>query len=210
MKQRENTTQIPQSFAIKTIEYLNSLQECFNEEVISKIEALYLDLHEAWASHNSVYICGNGGSAANSLHIANDLHYGIGVTHKESTVPGLRVEALPANTAIMSCLANDTGYENVFSNQLVNKARKNDILLVLSGSGNSPNIIKALETGNKLCLKTHAILAFDGGACKSLARNSIHINVSDMQIAEDTQLIIGHLCMQWLNKHKPTKLIQNG
>ena len=89
----------------------------------------------------------------------------------------------------MTCLANDTGYENIFSNQLINKAKENDVLLVLSG-GNSPNIIKALEMGNKLRLKTHAILAFDGGACKELAQNSIHINVSDMQIAEDTQLVL--------------------
>ena len=202
MKQNNNIA--VQSFARKTTEYLNNLLHCFDDEVIKKIESLAEDLHGAWLKHNSVYICGNGGSAANSLHIANDLHYGIGVTQNTNTIPGLNVEALPANTAIMTCLANDTGYENIFSNQLINKAKENDVLLVLSGSGNSPNIIKALEMGNKLRLKTHAILAFDGGACKELAQNSIHINVSDMQIAEDTQLIIGHLCMQWLNKHQLT------
>ena len=150
-----------------------------------------------------VFVCGNGGSAANALHIANDLHYGIGACGPAPIIPGMRVEALPANTGIITCLANDTGYENIYANQLEVRANENDILIALSGSGNSINIVKAIETAKQLKMQSVAILAFDGGQCKNLADLAIHFPIDDMQIAEDTQLIIGHLCMQWLNSHKP-------
>ena len=77
---------------------------------------------------------------------------------------------------------------------------------MLSGSGNSPNIVKAIKIAKKLSLKSFAILAFTGGQSKEIADTTIHFPVNDMQIAEDTQLIVGHLCMQWLNSHKPKEL----
>jgi D-arabinose 5-phosphate isomerase GutQ len=81
-----------------------------------------------------------------------------------------------------------------------------DVLIALSGSGNSPNIVKALEIGNALGLLTFAILGFDGGKAKNLAQYPIHIPVQDLQIAEDLQLIIGHICMQWLCENQPNKI----
>ena len=131
------------------------------------------------------------------------MHYGIGACGPGKKQPGLRIEALPANSGVITCLANDTGYENIFSHQIEVKCRRGDILIALSGSGNSPNIIRALETANNLGVDTYAILAFNGGHCKNLAQTAIHFEVNDMQIAEDTQLVVGHLCMQWLNSHKP-------
>ena len=80
----------------------------------------------------NVYICGNGGSAANAIHIANDFHYGIGACGPGSKLPGLRIEALPSNTGVITCLANDTGYENIYAHQLEVKSQKDDILIVLS------------------------------------------------------------------------------
>ena len=82
------------------------------------------------------------------------------------------------------------------------KASEGDLLIVLSGSGNSPNVINALNVANRLKLSTHAVVAFDGGKIKNIPCNAIHAEVNDMQIAEDIQLIIGHLCMQWLTKQK--------
>ena len=124
----------------------------------------------------------------------------------------MRVEALPANTGIITCLANDTGYENIYSNQLKVRANQDDILIALSGSGNSGNIVNAIKTARDLGMRSVAILAFDGGQCKELADLSIHFPINDMQLAEDTQLIIGHLCMQWLNSHKPNQIkpLNNG
>ena len=86
----------------------------------------------------------------------------------------LAVEALPANTGIITCLANDTGYENIFSHQLKVKACQGDLLLVLSGSGNSPNVVNAIKTARENEVVSYAITAFGGGDCRLLADHSIH------------------------------------
>lgn len=186
--------------------YLHRLNSCFTEEVSDNITKLASALLDAWVNKRNVYVCGNGGSAANAIHIANDFHYGIGACGAPPEIPGLRIEALPANAGVITCLANDTGYENIFSHQLQVKARSDDILLVLSGSGNSTNVVRALEVANKIGMQTFAIVAFDGGYCKQIAKTPIHFNIIDMQIAEDTQLVVAHMCMQWLNQNKPSSL----
>ena len=78
-------------------------------------------------------------------------------------------------------------------------------MIVLSGSGNSGNVVKALEKGNQIGMETFAIVAFDGGLCKKIAKYPIHFDTNDMQIAEDLQLIVGHLCMHWLSQNKHYK-----
>ena len=191
------------AFQTTALEYLEKLHSCFKPEILEVVEKLSQDLFLAWKESRQVFICGNGGSAANAIHLANDLHYGIGACGPEPKIPGLKVEALPANTGIITCLANDTGYENIFAHQLKVKACKGDLLLVLSGSGNSPNVVNAIKTAKESGVISYAITAFSGGNCRLLADHSIHFPINDMQIAEDTQLIIGHLCMQWLNKNKP-------
>jgi D-sedoheptulose 7-phosphate isomerase len=181
--------------------YLNRLIETLACKELLKTEQLGFALLEAWRHGNSIYFCGNGGSAGNAVHLANDFIYGAGIKFGK----GLRVEALSANSAVLTCLANDIGYDQIFAEQIRVKARSGDVLVVLSGSGNSPNIVKALEIGNALGLVTFAILGFDGGKAKNLAQHPIHIPVQDMQIAEDLQLIIGHICMQWLCENHPSK-----
>jgi D-sedoheptulose 7-phosphate isomerase len=155
-------------------------------------------IKEAWQNGNTIYFCGNGGSAANAVHLANDFIYGAGKKNGR----GIRVEALSANPAVLTCLANDVGYEAIYSEQLKVKANSGDILIVLSGSGNSPNVIRALEISNSLGMKTCAILGYTGGKCKELAQLPIHFEVDDMQIAEDLQLTVGHICMQWLTDQR--------
>ena len=200
------------TFINSAFTYIDRLKGCFNKINLEAAEHLADELRQAWIDGRNVYICGNGGSAANAIHIANDLHYGIGACGPGKTLPGLRIEALPANAGVITCLANDTGYENIYSHQLEVKSQKKDILIALSGSGNSPNIIKALDTANRIGMQTFAILAFTGGKCKELAKTTIHFQINDMQIAEDTQLMVGHLCMQWLNSHKPDQIqpLSNG
>ena len=200
------------AFAEAAFSYLERLQGSFNKTNLKAIEDLSKELREAWIEGRNVFICGNGGSAANAIHIANDLHYGIGACGPGAKLPGLRIEALPANTGIITCLANDTGYDNIYAHQLETKSRRGDILIALSGSGNSPNIVKALDIANKIGVNTFAILAFTGGRSRELAKNVIHFEINDMQIAEDTQLVVGHLCMQWLNSHKPKQIqsLNNG
>ena len=192
-------------FINKASDYLSNLNNVFSNEIFSKVELLAKDLLIAWENERNVFICGNGGSAANAIHIANDLHYGIGACGSAKTIPGIKVEALSANQGVLTCLANDTGYENIYAQQLTVKAKSDDLVIVLSGSGNSPNVVNALETSKLMNLKTYAITAFNGGKCKSLCDVSIHFPIDDMQIAEDTQLIVTHICMQWLTLNKPIK-----
>ena len=191
------------SFNLRALNYLDQLNSCFSNTIINQIEILAKDLLAAWVDGRNVYICGNGGSAANAMHLANDFHYGIGACGPGPKLPGLRVEALPANAGLITCLANDTGYKNIYSHQIEVKGRPGDLLIVLSGSGNSANVVKGLETSKRMGLRSYAILAFSGGKCLDLVDVPIHFPIDDMQIAEDTQLVVGHLCMQWLNSNKP-------
>ena len=200
------STSMTSSFADYAFSYLTWLHQCFTPKNIEVVEQLAKELRQSWIDGRNVFICGNGGSAANAIHMANDLHYGIGACGPGAKLPGLRIEALPANSGVITCLANDTGYENIFSHQLQVKARAGDVLIALSGSGNSPNIVRALECANNIGIVSFAILAFNGGQCKDLATNAIHFQVDDMQVAEDTQLVVGHMCMQWLNMHKPSEM----
>ena len=199
-------TETSQGFVATSKAYLKQLNSCFTDEVLAIVEVLAADLRKAWIEGSQVFICGNGGSAANALHLANDLHYGIGACGPEPKIPGIRVEALSANTGIITCLANDTGYDNIYAHQLEVKARPEDLLIVLSGSGNSSNVVKAIDTASQIGLRSYAIVAFNGGLCKDKADQAIHFQVNDMQIAEDTQLVVGHICMQWLIANKPSTL----
>lgn len=174
--------------------YIRTLSEALHRDAMKVVPVLGAALLEAWRSGRRIYLCGNGGSAGNANHLANDLLYGVGIKFGV----GMRVEALSANPAVLTCLANDIGYEQVYSEQLRVKADPGDILIVLSGSGNSPNVVKALEMGNAKGMKTFAVLGFTGGRCKEIAQHPIHFDVDDMQVAEDLQLIVGHVCMQWL------------
>ena len=153
-------------------------------------------LWDALQSKRQVFLCGNGGSAANAMHIANDFLYGIG----KSSHAAIRVQALTANQSILTCLANDISYDEIFSYQLESLAQKDDILIALSGSGNSLNIVKAIQTAKIIGMKAFAILGYDGGRCLEIADNSIHIPINDMQISEDMQLVVGHMIMQWLSQ----------
>ena len=111
------------------------------------------------------------------------------------------MHALSANSAVLTCLANDEGYDQIYSLQLGVLARPGDVLIVYSGSGNSPNILKALDEARRIGMRSYAVLGYSGGKAKAMADVPIHVEVQDMQIAEDTQLILGHMLMQWLSQH---------
>jgi D-sedoheptulose 7-phosphate isomerase len=159
------------------------------------VEQLAHDLLDCWRTGRQVFLAGNGGSGGNANHLANDLLYPVSKTPGS----GIRVHSLSANPAILSCLANDEGYDRIFSMQLGVLAREGDVLIVLSGSGNSANIIKALEEARIIGMTSYAVLGYSGGKAKSLADVPIHFRVDDMQIAEDAQMIVGHMLLQWLH-----------
>lgn len=181
--------------------YAERLTKSLSASDWPSISLLAQEMKKRWENGNQVFFCGNGGSAANAIHLVNDFLYGIA----KSTGNGLKVKALTANSAVITCLANDVGYESVFSEQLAVLGERDDLLVVLSGSGNSPNIIKVLKQAKSMQIGTCAILGFDGGDCKRLADIVIHFPIDDMQISEDMQLIIGHMIMQWLSFNSPLK-----
>ncbi len=178
--------------------YADKLSSVLASSNWSTVGQLGKDMHECWLAGRQVFFCGNGGSAGNAIHLANDFLYGIA----KRTGAGLKVQALSANSAVMTCLANDVGYDYIYSEQLAVLAESGDLLVVLSGSGNSPNILRVLEQAESMGVKSCAILGYTGGQCKSLADFSIHFPIDDMQIAEDMQLVVGHMLMKWLYKNR--------
>ena len=177
-------------------DYKRHLFSCLDALDLSAVYKLAEDIKLSWKEEKSIFLCGNGGSAANAIHIANDLLYKTAEIYGR----GIKATALSANQAILTCLGNDVGYENIFSKQLETLGKEGDLLIVLSGSGNSANILKIIDTAKKRKIKTYAFLGFDGGRCLKLVDVPIHFAVNDMQIAEDLQLIVGHMLMQWLAK----------
>ena len=181
-------------------DYLDRLKASCDLYPLGDIKSLGETLMDCWKTGRQVFIFGNGGSAGNAIHLANDWIYGI----SKKFGSGLRVTALPANSSVMTALANDEGYDTIFSYQLAVLAKPGDVAIALSGSGNSPNIVKALEYTKSAGIKSYAILGYSGGKALALADHPIHVAVNDMQLAEDSQVIIGHLIMQWLYAARET------
>lgn len=179
-------------------DYLKRLGSAAQKIPLDAVKQLADALLGCWRDRRQLFIFGNGGSAGNAIHLANDYLYGV------SRLAGhaLRVHALPANSAVLTCLANDEGYEHIFAHQLAVLAEPGDIALAFSGSGNSPNVLRALEFCRERGVRSFAVLGYSGGKAKALADVPIHVAVDDMQVSEDLQLIVGHMLMQWLYEHR--------
>jgi D-sedoheptulose 7-phosphate isomerase len=177
--------------------YAFCLQDVLKDYDWVHVRNLAEALRVAWQEGKGVYICGNGGSAANAMHFANDLVYGVAPGNSL----GLRANALVANQSVLTCVANDIDYENVFSYQLETSGEKGDILIALSGSGNSANIINAIKKAREMGVQTFAVLGYSGGEALELVDVAIHFPINDMQIAEDCQQIVNHMVMRWLKEN---------
>lgn len=176
--------------------YARTLDSVWKNHDWSDVVLLVETLQRCWRENRQVFLCGNGGSAANAIHLANDLLYGV----DKQSGRGLRVTALPANAAVLTCLANDIAYEDIFAQQLTVLAQPGDVLLAFSGSGNSPNIVKALTRARELNMTSFAILGFTGGKALTLADHPIYFPAHDMQVSEDLQMMVGHMAMQYLSR----------
>lgn len=174
--------------------YISSLIEQIKKIDKKKINDLK-NLITKTGKKNKIFICGNGGSAANAEHVSNDLMLGINSKKK-----GLNIFCLNSNISKLTCIANDLSYEDIYSHQIDILGSRGDLLIVLSGSGNSRNIIKALKSAKKNGLNTFAILGFNGGKSKKISNNFLHFKINDMQISEDMQLIVFNLIMKSLIK----------
>lgn len=178
--------------------YTERLSAALRQLDLGAVERLARALLECWREGRQVFLIGNGGSAGNAVHLANDYIYAL----SKRIGSGIRAHALAANASIVTCLANDEGYDQVFSAQLAVMARPGDVLIAFSGSGNSPNVLRALEEARRIGMVSFAVLGFSGGRAKALADVPIHVAVDDMQVAEDLQMAVGHMIMQWLHAQR--------
>ena len=149
---------------------------------------------DCWMSDKSVFVIGNGGSATTATHIAEDLAKSTlrpEDLHDESR-KRLRVMSLTDNVGLMLAIANDMSYDQIFVQQLMNLAAEGDLLIAISGSGNSANIVAAVEWANRNGLSTFGLTGFDGGKVKSMCADGIHVDLDDMGMVESIHLTLFH------------------
>jgi D-sedoheptulose 7-phosphate isomerase len=177
--------------------YLIDLVKQIKALEIQKIDAFAKILTKKYRQKRKFFICGNGGSAANANHISNDLM--LGFTKNKIGFPFL---SLSTNIAKISCIANDIGYEKIFSNQLKILGQKNDVLIILSGSGNSKNIIDVVSQAKKMKIYTFGLIGFNGGKVKNILNSYIHFKSDDMQVCEDMQMVVMNYLMKKISNQK--------
>lgn len=183
-------------------DYRARLEEYLERE-IKVIQSMNLDsinvvmnvLEEARLNGKKIFICGNGGSAATASHFCGDFNKGV----SEKQEIKYNFECLNDNVPTMMAVSNDIGYEEIFRFPLRNKMKKDDVFIGISGSGNSRNIVNAMEYAKEIGGTTIAIVGYDGGKMKEMADYSIHVDINDMQISEDIHMIMDHLMMYVLS-----------
>jgi D-sedoheptulose 7-phosphate isomerase len=155
----------------------------------------FLDvLVRAHRESSQVFVAGNGGSAATASHMANDLVWGLA---RKGLRP-MRAIALTDNVALMTAIANDDGYAAIFVRQLEALGKRGDVLVAISGSGNSENVVRALEVARAMGLVTAGILGMDGGRARALVDVAIVVPSADYGPIEDLHMVVDHLALAFL------------
>ncbi|MGE3261171.1 MAG: SIS domain-containing protein [Bacteriovoracia bacterium] len=153
-------------------------------------------LWTAYQGNKQIFIFGNGGSAGTSSHMVNDLSKGSSVHDKRR----LRVIGLADNMSLLTAYANDNGYETVFAEQLKNLMNPGDVCIAISASGNSPNVIKAVEYAKEKGGKVISLVGFSGGKLRPLSDVALYFETYNYGICEDAQLMFSHLSCQYLHQ----------
>jgi D-sedoheptulose 7-phosphate isomerase len=168
----------------------NELQRIDPHEVRMLADAI----HHCYETGHSVFLCGNGGSGSNCSHFCEDL--GKGTIRREDFENDqkrrLRVLSLTDNTPYILAWGNDEGFDRIFVEQLKNLARPGDLLIAISGSGNSPNVLRAVDWANRNGLTTFGCTGFSGGTLRKLAQKGLHVPLDDMGIVESIHLTAFH------------------
>jgi D-sedoheptulose 7-phosphate isomerase len=151
-------------------------------------------VYSAWETGNFVYIIGNGGSGTTASHMAEDL--GKSTLHPDDLLDEdkrrLKVLSLTDNAGWLMAVGNDVSYDQIFVQQLMNYGQPGDLLLAISGSGNSPNILRAVEWANRHQLKTFGLTGYQGGKLKQIQQDGLHVELDDMGMVESIHLCLFH------------------
>jgi D-sedoheptulose 7-phosphate isomerase len=160
----------------------------------AEVQALADAIYRCYQEDRFVFVCGNGGSGSNASHFCEDL--GKGTLRREDFdndhKKRLRILSLTDNTPYILAWANDEGFERVFVEQLKNLAGPGDLLIAISGSGNSPNVLRAVEWAKRHGLRTFGCTGFSGGKLRGLAHQGLHVSLDDMGIVESIHLTAFH------------------
>lgn len=186
--------------------YLSRLQETIAAIPTKHLSSLIEKIAALIGTEKTIYIAGNGGNAATASHMACHLSKTMLGKHprEKRQSQRLRVFSLNENIPLLTAWGNDDGYDHIFSQQLENIGRAGDLLIVLTGSGNSQNILELLTVAKKLKMDTYAFLGFDGGKTKPLVRDCIIIPSDDHGIIEDMHMIFVHLIVDWFKQRQNT------
>ena len=176
--------------------YLNEAKKIIDRLDRKKIDDAINMLLDAYKKEKQIFIIGNGGSATTATHFANDLTKSCSIEDKKR----FRAISLTDNISTITALANDTSYDKIFSEQLLNLINKDDILIALTASGNSPNVIEAVKVAKQHGAKTLAFLGFNGGKLKNMADGYILIEYGDFGLVESTHLLLEHLLVTFMRK----------
>lgn len=180
------------------MDYKSEIANYIKEEIdilqkldIDKINQVMNDIVNAYEQEGTIYIFGNGGSSATASHFMNDFNKGL----SEKLDKKFRFCCLNDNVPTVMAIANDCGFDKIFVMQLEGKLKENDLVIGISGSGNSINVINALEYAKKESIRTIGITGYDGGKVSQIVDTSLNVPIHNMQITEDIHMMFDHLMM---------------
>lgn len=179
-------------------EYLQAMEGCLGQISIAEIERFNQELLSAYERDAQVFLVGNGGSASLCSHLACDLGKTLLGKDPTNAKERFRVLSLCDNLALLTAWANDVSYDCVFAEQIKAFGRQGDLLIAITGSGNSPNILGAVRAARDMGMRTLGWLGFDGGQARALLDDSILVPVNDYGLVESAHGVLTHLCTAWL------------
>ena len=179
-------------------DYIHGLKGVLDRLPLKPVEEIIQAIEQAQKERRQVFVIGNGGSAATASHMMNDLCKGTLGHQGDAPWPRLRVIALTDNVSLMTAWANDTDYDRIFSEPLKNLAQRGDLLIAISASGNSPNIIAAVEAAKHLGVKVIGLAGFGGGKLSKMADVSFVVASDEYGPVEDAHMILDHIITGYL------------
>ena len=184
------------------VAYNNLIHDLTGTLDVEKVEALVGDIEEAYKNGKQVFIIGNGGSGANASHLCEDLTKG--TLHDFDNQKRLKAISLTDNTPAILAWGNDTSYDRIFVEQLKSYADEGDLLISISGSGNSPNVLRAVEWATEHGIRTFAVTGYDGGKLGPLCDHEIRVESFNMGAVEAVHGIVFHYLIEVLHERFKT------
>jgi D-sedoheptulose 7-phosphate isomerase len=177
--------------------YLYDIKLTLDKMNIQQINTVMHKLIEVYQRGGFIYIFGNGGSAATASHFVNDFNKGVSGNLQKK----FRFCCLNDNVPSMMAIANDNSFDQIFKSQLENYLTQNDLVIGISGSGNSNNVVQAIEYANDIGVETIGLVGYNGGKIKEIVKYYIHVPVDNMQRVEDLHMMMDHLIMKILKEY---------